>query len=101
MNETIIHERECLLNRLVEIQTELNRIEAAKIASVTKPKPAPEINQVWTSKDRPTVKFVIRNEAQVMAICNSIAAFDFVCDKPHEDGDFSYLCGWQYCRCSD
>ena len=22
-----------------------------------------------------------------------------VCEKPHEDGDFSYLCGGEYCRC--
>lgn len=19
--------------------------------------------------------------------------------KPHEDGDYSYICGWEYCRC--
>ena len=24
----------------------------------------------------------------------------FVCEKPHEDGDFSYLCGFRFCRCS-
>ena len=23
----------------------------------------------------------------------------FICNKPHEDGDFSYLCTNQYCRC--
>lgn len=25
----------------------------------------------------------------------------FVCEKPHQDGDFSYLCQSEYCRCSD
>ena len=24
----------------------------------------------------------------------------YICNKPHEDGDFSYLCGGNYCRCS-
>ena len=24
---------------------------------------------------------------------------EFVCSKPHEDGDFSYLCGSNYCKC--
>lgn len=23
----------------------------------------------------------------------------FICNRPHEDGDFSYLCGSDYCRC--
>ncbi len=24
----------------------------------------------------------------------------FVCKKPHEDGDFSYMCSNKWCRCS-
>jgi hypothetical protein len=23
----------------------------------------------------------------------------YICEKPHQDGDFSYLCGSDYCRC--
>jgi hypothetical protein len=25
---------------------------------------------------------------------------EFVCKRPHGDGDFSYVCGSDYCRCS-
>ena len=39
-------------------------------------------------------KFVIR-ESREMAINE-----EFVCDTPHEDGDVSYMCGSDYCRCS-
>jgi len=24
---------------------------------------------------------------------------EFVCDKPHDDGDYSYMCGNEHCRC--
>jgi hypothetical protein len=24
---------------------------------------------------------------------------NFVCDNPHEDGDYSYMCSNTYCRC--
>lgn len=24
---------------------------------------------------------------------------EFICEKPHEDGDFSYICGNKHCRC--
>ena len=26
--------------------------------------------------------------------------YEFVCSRPHEDGDMSYFCGSDYCRCS-
>ena len=25
--------------------------------------------------------------------------WEFVCERPHDDGDFSYICGFDYCRC--
>lgn len=25
---------------------------------------------------------------------------NFVCEKPHDDEDFSYMCGSEYCRCT-
>ena len=28
-----------------------------------------------------------------------VELYDFVADKPHADGDFSYTCGSDYCRC--
>ena len=27
--------------------------------------------------------------------------YEIVCEKPHEDGDFSYLCYSNYCRCAE
>jgi hypothetical protein len=28
-----------------------------------------------------------------------LPAETFVCERPHQDEDFSYLCGYDYCRC--
>lgn len=27
--------------------------------------------------------------------------WELVCESPHEDGDMSYLCNNEYCRCSE
>lgn len=27
-------------------------------------------------------------------------SYDFICERPHEDGDYSYLCPNEYCRCT-
>jgi len=39
-------------------------------------------------------KFVVREEKDY-----DENLYEFVCDRPHEDGDYSYLCGNEYCRC--
>lgn len=26
--------------------------------------------------------------------------YEKVCDRPHQDGDYSYVCDFEYCRCS-
>ena len=39
-------------------------------------------------------KFVVRKEEQEIGPQDQIVA-----DEPHGDGDYSYLCGWEYCRC--
>lgn len=38
-------------------------------------------------------KYVARNEHETEIGC------ELVCSQPHEDGDFSYVCGSDYCRC--
>lgn len=25
--------------------------------------------------------------------------YEYVCERPHQDDDFSYCCGSEYCRC--
>jgi len=50
-------------------------------------------------------KFVVRNggkwwELGIEAVRQDMDAFEYVCDRPHADGDFSYLCGESWCKCS-
>lgn len=42
-------------------------------------------------------KYVIRTDAHAQLA--QIEGHEFVCEKPHQDGDLSYLCGGQWCRC--
>jgi hypothetical protein len=38
-------------------------------------------------------KYVAKNEHKLPD------GASIVCDEPHQDGDFSYVCGFDYCRC--
>ncbi len=40
-------------------------------------------------------KKVVINKPRDLAINEN-----FVCETPHADGDFSYLCNNEYCRCT-
>ncbi len=40
-------------------------------------------------------KRVIRKEQEVLEHYR----YELIADRPHGDGDFSYLCGSHYCRC--
>lgn len=48
---------------------------------------------------------VVRERATGQKLCLhqdkklSDAEWEFVCDRPHSDGDYSYLCNNEYCRC--
>lgn len=57
----------------------------------------PELKEVWYDKafDR---KVVVR-ENNIWLIRDRVSVFSFVCEKPHQDEDYSYLCGSEYCRC--
>lgn len=49
-------------------------------------------------------KFVVRKrsrypELALETIQNNMHDYEFICDRPHADGDFSYLCGGSWCRC--
>lgn len=70
-----------------------------KLPSRIKESPAPktpEIGHVWKKKEG--YKFVVRQRnLREMAI--NPEQFEFICSRPHEDQDFSYLCGQDWCRC--
>ena len=38
-------------------------------------------------------KYIVREEREIKD------DESFICEKPHQDGDFSYLCGSDYCKC--
>lgn len=39
-------------------------------------------------------KFVVKQDSHY-----NPEEYEFVCDNPHGDGDFSYICGMNWCRC--
>lgn len=88
MIDALRKEREQLLNRLAEIQAELNRLETPS------PPRVPKIGEVWIIDGQ---KAVMRSKH----LGRDFSTWKFVCDRPHADGDFSYLCHSQYCRCSE
>lgn len=100
MSESLRKERERLLNRLAEIQAELNRIETKVTLDGLIPVPEPAIGQVWCEKIRGT-KVFIRGSIILEKVRTNLDLFEFVCDRAHGDGDFSYICGFENCRCSE
>lgn len=89
MTDALRKEREQLLNRLVEIQVEINRIETENGIPIPPPAPEPAIRQVWRDLQNGR-KFVVRDQTGVDCIKRNPAGFEFICDQPHADGDFSY-----------
>lgn len=56
-----------------------------------------KLNSVYKNKET-GLKFII-HRGNKFNIENTIEGYTFVCDKPHGDGDYSYLCCSEYCRC--
>ena len=44
-------------------------------------------------RDASGIKYVTRKEQELPE------GHQFVCDQPHDDEDFSYVCGIDFCRC--
>jgi hypothetical protein len=55
----------------------------------------PQKYEVW--RDRQTMKKRVAYSNTIEIIKNG--DYEKVCDNPHDDGDFSYLCAGRYCRC--
>lgn len=48
--------------------------------------------------------YVVRERSRYLELAletiqNNMHDYEFICDRPHADGDFSYLCGGSWCRC--
>lgn len=56
-----------------------------------------KLNSVYKNK-KTGLKFIIHS-GNKCNIENTIEEYNFVCDNAHEDGDYSYLCCSEYCRC--
>jgi len=52
---------------------------------------------VWLKKET-GYKFVL-HENDIEATKELVDEYDYVCENPHDDDDYSYLCFSQYCRC--
>lgn len=58
------------------------------------PARAPKKGEVWRSPHDGR-KRVLR----ISAMEGDLTGWTFVCERPHADEDFSYMCGSSYCRC--
>jgi len=67
------------------------------------PNKAPVKYQVWRVRGgegrRVGVKFVVKDEIDVAEIEHRPENYEFVAHRPHGDDDFSYLCGFDHCKC--
>ena len=59
--------------------------------------PPLEFGQVYKHKDG--YKKVV-HAGNVKTIKENPSDWEYVCEKAHDDGDFSYMCSFPYCRCS-
>lgn len=66
-------------------------------------RPELKLHQVWWHKDKRKEndrwsKRVV-NHHNIDEIRANIQDYEFVSDRPHGDGDFSYLCSSNWCKC--
>ena len=44
-------------------------------------------------------KKVIGNTIPFLKVYDNPTEYDYLGDRPHFDGDYSYICGSNYCKC--
>lgn len=66
---------------------------------INPPKERPDlaVNQVW-EHIADGFKVVIK-KSNIKEIKYVLDNYEFVCATPHRDGDYSYICGFDYCKC--
>ena len=57
----------------------------------------PKLGEVWKTIDGR--KFVVTS-SRLQDMAGRFYEYEFVCDRAHADGDFSYMCTSNWCRCS-
>jgi len=46
-----------------------------------------------------TGKKMVVFEQRVAEVRINAEEYEYICEQPHADEDFSYCCGFQWCRC--
>lgn len=78
-------------------QQVIDAITSAEIEEVRLKEP--KVDEVWEVKNKPYSKFVVR-ERHLENMRANPSDYTFVSEKIHENRDFSYTCGSDYCRCT-
>ncbi len=81
----------------------IDGVEYVKASLVDQPEPmtnqlTPELGQIWRDKVNKR-KFRVYKEHLKLIAANP-DNYELSCIKPHDDGDFSYICGFEWCRCT-
>lgn len=63
------------------------------------PKREPKEGNVYYDKRPPHPSKIVVRGGWFKEMADNPDAFEFVCERPHEDGDYSYFCPRNWCRC--
>lgn len=63
------------------------------------PKREPKEGNVYYDKRPPCPSKIVVRDGWFEEMKRHPEAFEFVCERPHEDGDYSYFCPGEWCRC--
>jgi hypothetical protein len=80
-----------LMNRIKSLDAAITGIEEDDLDVRVIPETLSRGNVVRTTEGRKKV---------ICKDCDNTEGLELVCENPHDDGDFSYLCFGQWCRCS-
>ena len=70
----------------------------AREATPKKEKPMVQVGHVWKHIPSNSKRY-IRSIDDKHVVEEHIGEYEWVCDRPHGDQDFSYMCDSNYCRC--
>ena len=72
---------------------------AAEFREAFTPAPEPDLEIGLRILEKGNVIFTDGIKRVIFSPRHLLPSETFICGRPHEDGDFSYLCGSDYCRC--
>jgi len=59
----------------------------------------PRPGNVWMQKSTGQKIVIQKMDMRMFLIVNDPSDWELVSERPHGDGDLSYVCGSDYCRC--